>query len=128
MIIDTSAILAILLAESDAGRYEKTIAAASPCRMSVVALLGAAMVVESRGGQVAGLELDALLERAAIELIPVTGEQADAARRAWQRFGKGNHRAGLNFGDCFAYALAATYQEPLLFKGNDFSHTDLEEA
>jgi ribonuclease VapC len=96
--------------------------------MSAVALLEAAMVVESRGGTAAGLELDAFLEQAAIELMPVTREQTDAARRAWRRFGKGIHPAALNFGDCFAYALAKTHGEPLLFKGEDFSRTDVEEV
>lgn len=128
MIIDTSAVLAILFGEPDAARYEEAIAMAWPRRMSVAALLEAAMVVESRGGTAAGRELDLFLETASIELVPVTTEQADAARRAWRRFGKGNHPAGLNFGDCFVYALAATNQEPLLFKGEDFAHTDIEAA
>lgn len=128
MIIDTSAILAVLLGEPDAGRYEDAIAAAWPRRMSVVALLEAAMVVESRGGASAGQELDMLLEKSAVELVPVTPEHANAARRAWRRFGKGNHPAGLNFGDCFAYALAKTAGEPLLFKGEDFAQTDIEVA
>ncbi len=128
MIIDTSAILAILLGEPDAGRYEDAIAAAWPRRVSAVALLETAMIIESRGGVKAGHELDVLLEKAAIELFPVTSEHANAARRAWRRFGKGNHRAALNFGDCFAYALAKTTGEPLLFKGEDFTHTDIEPA
>ncbi len=128
MIIDTSAVLAILLGEPDAGRYEDAIAAAWPRRMSAVGLLEAAMVVESRGGAAAGHELDVLLEKAAVELVPVTSEQAIAARRAWRRFGKGNHPAGLNFGDCFAYALADTMGEPLLFKGGDFTRTDIAAA
>ena len=128
MIIDTSALLAILLGEPDAGRYEDAIAAAWPRRMSATALLEAAMVVESRGGAKAGHELDVLLEKAAVELVPVTSEHANAARHAWRRFGKGNHRAALNFGDCFAYALAKTTGEPLLFKGKDFTHTDIEPA
>ncbi len=128
MIIDTSALLAILLGEPDAGRYEDAIAAAWPRRMSAIALLEAAMVVESRGGAKAGHELDVLLEKAAVELVPVTSEHANAARLAWRRFGKGNHRAALNFGDCFAYALAKTTGEPLLFKGKDFTHTDIEPA
>ena len=128
MIIDTSALLAILLGEPDAGRYEDAIAAAWPRRMSAIALLEAAMVVESRGGAKAGHELDVLLEKAAVELVPVTSEHANAARRAWRRFGKGNHRASLNLGDCFAYALAKTTGEPLLFKGEDFNHTDVEPA
>ncbi len=128
MIIDTSALLAILLGEPDAGRYEDVIAAAWPRRMSAIALLEAAMVVESRGGAKAGHELDVLLEKAAVELVPVTSEHANAARRAWRRFGKGNHRAALNLGDCFAYALAKTTGEPLLFKGKNFAHTDVEPA
>ena len=128
MIIDTSALLAILLGEPDAGRYEDAIAAAWPRRMSAIALLEAAMVVESRGGAKAGHELDVLLEKAAVELVPVTSEHANAARLAWRRFGKGNHRAALNLGDCFAYALAKTTGEPLLFKGKDFTHTDIEPA
>jgi ribonuclease VapC len=68
------------------------------------------------------------LEETGIELAPVTGEQAEAARRAWRRFGRGNHAAGLNFGDCFAYALAEATREPLLFKGQDFELTDIEAA
>ncbi len=128
MIIDTSALLAILLGEPDAGRYEDAIAGAWPLRMSAIALLEAAMVVESRGGAKAGHELDVLLEKAAVELVPVTSEHANAARHAWRRFGKGNHRAALNLGDCFAYALAKTTGEPLLFKGKDFTHTDIEPA
>ena len=128
MIVDTSALLAILLGEADAPYYERTLAGAWPRRMSTVALLEAAMVVESRGGAAAGHELDELLARAEVELVPVTAEQAAAARRAWRRFGKGNHPAALNFGDCLAYALATTTGEPLLFKGNDFGRTDVERA
>ena len=128
MIIDTSAVLAVLLGEPDAEHYEKTIASALPRRMSVVGLLEAAIVLESRGGTAAADELDLFLQTAEIELAGVTAEQAQAARRAWRRFGKGNHPAGLNFGDCFAYALAETNNEPLLFKGEDFSRTDIEAA
>ena len=128
MIIDTSAILAVLLGESDARRYEDAIARAWPRRMSVVALLESAMVVEARGGVAAGHELDVMLEKAAVELVPVTFQHAVSARRAWRRFGKGNHPAALNFGDCFAYALAEATGEPLLFKGKDFSRTDIEAA
>ena len=86
------------------------------------------MVLESRSGPAAGHDLDALIQDAGIELEPVTVEQAQAARRAWRRFGKGNHPAGLNFGDCFAYALAEATREPLLFKGADFGLTDIEPA
>ena len=125
MIIDTSAIVAVLFAESDAARYERAIATAWPRRMSVVALLEAALVVESRGGPAAGQDLDLFLQEAEIELVPVTPEQTAVARLAWRRYGKGNHPAALNFGDCFAYALAQETGEPLLFKGEDFLLTDV---
>ena len=128
MIIDTSAVLAVLLAEPDAEHYEITIAHTLPRQMSAVGLLEAAIVLESRGGMAAANELDLFLQAAEIELVAVTAEQAQAARRAWRRFGKGNHPAGLNFGDCFAYALAETNNEPLLFKGEDFARTDIEAA
>ena len=128
MIVDTSAVLAVLFAEPDAGRYERAIAGASRCRMSVASLLEAAIVLESRTGAAAGHELDLFLERAPIELAPVTPDHAQAAQRAWRRFGRGNHPAGLNFGDCFAYALAEATREPLLFKGRDFALTDIEAA
>ena len=128
MIIDTSAVLAVLLAEPDAEHYEKIIAHTLPRQMSAVGLLEAAIILESRGGMAAADELDLFLQAAEIELVAVTAEQAQAARRAWRRFGKGNHPAGLNFGDCFAYALAETNNEPLLFKGEDFARTDIEAA
>ena len=96
--------------------------------MSAATLLEITIVLESRSGAAAGYELDAFLQEAEIELEPVTPEQAQAARRAWRRFGKGNHPAGLNYGDCFAYALAEATREPLLFKGQDFKLTDIEVA
>ena len=128
MIVDTSAVLAVLFGEPDAERYERAIAGSPRCRMSVASFLEAAIVLESRIGAAAGHELDLFLERAPIELVAVTPDHAQAARRAWRRFGKGNHPAGLNFGDCFAYALAETTGEPLLFKGEDFELTDIETA
>lgn len=128
MIVDSSAVLAILFGEADARRHASAIMAAYPCRMSVANVLEASIALERRGGATAAHELDALLERAEIELVPVTVEHLEAARRAWRRFGKGNHPAALNFGDCFAYALAWTTGEPLLFKGGDFSQTDIEAA
>ena len=96
--------------------------------MSTANFLEAALAVEGRAGLVGGQELDLFIERAAIELVPVSIEHAQAARRAWRRFGKGNHSAGLNFGDCFAYALAEVTGEPLLYKGEDFALTDVESA
>ena len=128
MIVDTSAVLAVLFDEPDAERYVRALAGASRCRMSVVSFLEAAIVLESRAGAAAGPDLDLLLERAPIELEPVTLEHAQAARRAWRRFGRGNHLAALNFGDCFAYALAEATREPLLFKGQDFALTDIDTA
>ena len=128
MILDSSAVLAILFSEADARRHAGAIMAASRCRMSVVNVLEASIVVERRGGDAAAQELDTLLERAEVELAPVTVEHLKAVRRAWRRFGKGNHPAALNFGDCFAYALAKATGEPLLFKGKDFAQTDIEAA
>ena len=128
MIIDTSAILAILFREPDAERFASAITAASSRRISAATLLETTIVLEGRSGPTAAHELDAFLKRAQIELEPVTPEQAQTARQAWRRFGKGNHPAGLNFGDCFAYALAKATREPLLFKGNDFELTDIPPA
>ena len=128
MIVDSSAVLAILFSEPDARRHAGAIMAASPCRMSVANVLEASIVVERRGGDTAAYELDTLLESAEIELVPVTVAHLEAARRAWRRFGKGNHPAALNFGDCFAYALAKVTGEPLLFKGEDFAQTDIKGA
>ena len=124
MIVDTSAILAILFGEPDAQRYAAALQTAPFCRMSVANALEATIVAERRGGAPAGEDLERFLEKFGIEPVPVTVEHLAAARRAWRRFGKGNHPAGLNFGDCFAYALAETAGEPLLFKGGDFAQTD----
>ena len=128
MIVDTSAILAVLFDEPDAERFTRAIAEAPHCRMSTANFLEAALVVEGRAGLAGGHELDLFVRRAAIELVPVSVEHAQAARQAWRRFGKGNHPAGLNFGDCFAYALAEVTGEPLLYKGEDFALTDVESA
>ena len=128
MIVDSSAVLAILFSEPDARRHAGAITAASPCRMSVANVLEASIVAEARSGDTAAHELDTLLQTAEVELVPVTLEHLEAARRAWRRFGKGNHPAALNFGDCFAYALAESMGEPLLFKGEDFTRTDIEAA
>ena len=127
MIVDTSAVLAVLFREPDAERYARAILTASPCRMSVASLLEASLVIGGRG-HATDAELDAFVEEAEVELMPVTREQVESARLAWRRFGKGNHEAALNFGDCFAYALARTTGEPLLFKGDDFKRTDVEAA
>ncbi len=96
--------------------------------MSVISLLEATTVIEGRRSSLTSQTLDDLLKRLNIELEPVSIEQAEVARRAWRTFGKGRHPAGLNFGDCFTYALASTTGAPLLFKGEDFGLTDLETA
>ena len=128
MIIDTSAILAIMLAEEDMIRYVEAIADASSRRMSAGTLLETYIVVEGKAGLAGVEQLNALVQRASIEVVPVTVDHVHTAHLAWRRFGKGNHPAGLNFGDCFAYALAEINGEPLLFKGQDFARTDIEAA
>ena len=128
MIVDSSALLAVLNREPDAEHYQTAILTAAPCRMSVANMLETSIVVESRGGADAGEELDAFIELAGIEPVAVTTEQLAAARQAWRRFGKGRHRAALNFGDCFAYALARVTGESLLYKGYDFARTDIPAA
>lgn len=128
MIVDTSAIVAILFEESEAERYHQAIVQAPHSRMSVANFLEAVMVLEGRSGLAAGRILDTYLQQARIVLEPVTVEQAHAARQAWRRYGRGNHPAALNYGDCFAYALAEVTREPLLFKGGDFVLTDVAVA
>jgi ribonuclease VapC len=126
MVIDTSALIAVLLGEPDAAHIARAIEAGSPRLLSAATLLEASIVIESRKGEAGGRELDLLLYRGAIEVVPVDQDQAEIARSAWRRFGKGRHPAALNYGDCFAYALASTRRLPLLFCGNDFTQTDLE--
>jgi ribonuclease VapC len=125
MVIDTSAIVAVLLDEANAVGIAQAIESGSPRLLSAANLLEASMVIESRKGEAGGRELDLLLYRAAIEVVAVDQDQAEIARLAWRRFGKGRHPAGLNYGDCFAYALAKNRRLPLLFQGDDFSHTDI---
>jgi ribonuclease VapC len=128
MIIDTSAVLAILFAEDDAERYADAIAGTEVRLMSAASYLEAGIVVDSQIGAAAGRQLDALISRAGIGVEAVTREHADIARQAYLDFGKGNHPARLNFGDCLAYALSNATGLPLLFKGDDFSKTDVESA
>lgn len=128
MVIDTSALLAILLNEPERRAFAEAIEAADSCSMSAASLLETSLVIESRFGAEGSRDLDQLVEKARIELVPFDAEQLAIARRAFSRFGKGRHLAGLNFGDCFAYALARHLGEPLLFKGKDFALTDIEEA
>jgi ribonuclease VapC len=128
MTLDTSAILAILQDEPEREEFLSRIGTAERRQVSAVSVLEAAMVLEGRRGEDAGSDLDLFLNRAAIEIVPFDSEQLNIARSAFRRFGKGRHRAGLNFGDCAAYALARWSDEPLLFKGEDFSATDVRQA
>jgi len=128
MVIDTSALIAVLLNEPDAPRIAEAIELASVRLLSVANFLEAAMVIESRKGEAAGRELDLALYRATIEVVPVDQDQAEIARLAWRRYGKSRHAAGLNYGDCFAYALARQRRLPLLFRGDDFVRTDIPRA
>ncbi|MEQ1888984.1 MAG: type II toxin-antitoxin system VapC family toxin [Alphaproteobacteria bacterium] len=125
MIIDTSALIAILFNESDAPIYARAIEQADSRRLSAANFVEAAMVAERFTGGRAGPRFDALLRTSRIVIEPFTVEQAHLARQAFLDYGKGRHAAGLNFGDCFAYALAKASGEPLLFKGADFARTDI---
>lgn len=128
MVIDTSALIAILLDEPERRAFTEAIESAESRRVSAATLLETAIVVESRFGPEGERDLDHLLETAGVDVEPVDAEQLRIARRAFSRYGKGRHAAGLNFGDCFAYALAKAVGEPLLFKGEDFGRTDIEPA
>ena len=125
MIIDTSALLAILLAEEDAAVFARAIALAARPAMSAASYLEAAIKADLHAQ---GSFLDALIEQLDIAIEPVTAEQARIARSAYRMFGKSNHPARLNYGDCFSYALAKATSEPLLFKGGDFARTDILSA
>ena len=129
MIVDSSALVAIVRNESDAADYAAALANAPAVAMSAVNWTEAAIVVDSARDPAASRRFDELIRVARIDVVAVTPEQATTARQAYRDFGRGSgHRAGLNFGDCFAYALASTTGRPLLFKGNDFTHTDLTSA
>jgi ribonuclease VapC len=125
MVLDTSALLAILQDEPERRAFNVAIEAADSRVLSTASFVEASVVLEVRYGAEAVRELDAFIDRAGITLVPVDAEQARVARLAFSRYGKGRHRASLNFGDCFAYALALTRGESLLYKGDDFLHTDL---
>ena len=125
MIVDTSVIIAILKDEPDAARIGDVLGRSEVCRMSAVNYVETGVVIDGNGNAVLSRRLDDLLRDVEIGIEPVTVNQARIAREAYRDFGKGRHRAGLNFGDCFSYALAKVMGEPLLFKGDDFTHTDI---
>jgi ribonuclease VapC len=128
MILDTSALLAILLDERERAEFVARIEADPRRMVSAASALEAAMVLEGRKGDEAGGDLDVFLRTASVEIVPFDHDQLAIARSAFRRFGKGRHAAGLNFGDCIAYALSRWTGEPLLYKGTDFSSTDVTRA
>jgi ribonuclease VapC len=129
MILDTSVLIAILMNEPEAQRFSALIAEDPDCRISAANYLEAAIVTDGVRNPVLSRRLDEIIRDAEISIEPVTESQARIAREAYRDFGKGSgHPAQLNFGDCFAYALARDQREPLLFKGSDFSETDLTSA
>jgi len=126
MIVDSSAIIAVLRNEPDAAAISAALQQAPICRMSAVTYVEAAVVTDSNGNPVLSRRFDDLLRDVKMRVESVTFDHARIARQAYRDFGKGRHKAGLNFGDCFAYALAKDLDEPLLFKGDDFRHTDVD--
>ena len=128
MIVDTSALIAILYAEDDAQTFAQAIAVAEYRLLSAATYVEAGIVIDRQRGAAAGRQLDALIDKAGIVVEPVTRRHADLARQAYLEFGKGQHPAALNFGDCFSYALAKSLAMPLLYKGDDFRRTDVEAA
>jgi len=128
MVIDSSAVLAILQDEPERRSFNALIVAARSCSLSAATLGELSIVVQARFGAEGQSDLDLFLRTAQVEIVSFTREHSDLARTAFARFGMGRHRAGLNLGDCFSYALARFLDEPLLFKGDDFLHTDLRSA
>ena len=128
MILDTSAVLAILFEEPEAPDFANAIGDAESCTISAATFVEVSIIVEARKGD-GGIRMwDLFFREAGLVVEAVTEEHARTASRAWSKFGKGRHPAGLNFGDCFSYALAKITTEPLLFKGSDFSQTDIVPA
>jgi ribonuclease VapC len=125
MVLDISGVLALLFNEPEADAIEVALDRDAVRLISAASYVEAAIVVEARLGETGGREFDLLVHKAAIEIVAVTAEQAEVARDAWRRFGRGRHEAQLNVGDCFAYALAVVSGEPLLCKGDDFAKTDI---
>ena len=128
MIVDSSALVAILFKEPDAGAFAEALQRAGSRAVAAPTLVETAMVAEGRTQPAMGEALDELLRAMRAEIVPFTAEHAAIARQAWRRFGKGRHQAALNLGDCFAYALAIARDDTLLFKGDDFAQTDVKRA
>lgn len=128
IVVDSSALLAIYFDEPEKASFAEAIISADTPRIGAANLLEASMVAEARNGEPGGRDLDRLVDTLGIEVVAFDAGQIAAARAAFRRFGKGRHRAALNFGDCFAYGLAKTLDLPLLFKGEDFGLTDIKRA
>lgn len=128
MVVDTSALIAVLLSEPQASELVGVFESGVPLRMSAASLAEGGIVMQRRQGDEGETRFDRLVRRLDIEIVSVGREHAEIARAAFRRFGKGRHAAALNFGDCFSYALARALGEPLLFVGNDFSRTDVDVA
>ena len=128
MVIDSSALLAVLLGEPEAEMIAHAIAADPRRLASAFSILETAIVIETKKGENAGRELDLLVHRAQIDVVVMDGGQVELARSAYRKFGKGRHPAGLTIGDCCSYALSRYTGEPLLFKGEDFARTDVARA
>jgi len=128
MIVDTSALIAVLLKEEEEDLFARTMLHANSLKMSAADWFEAAIVVDQRPHPGAGYVFEDYIQFLKLEIVPVTVDIAYLARSAYARFGKGQHKASLNYGDCFSYALAKHTGEPLLFKGNDFAQTDIQRA
>lgn len=129
IVVDSSALVAILRREPEADAFLEVIAAADRCLLSAVSLLETSMVLAGRSGDASSwIELDEVVAQADIEVVPQDAALTEAARAAFLRYGKGRHGAALNLGDCAVYALASSRNLPLLFKGDDFTRTDVEAA
>ncbi len=126
MVLDSSAIIAILLQEPETARLASAIADNPPNFLSAASLVEASIVIDTRRGDEGARDLNLFLYHAGIEIVPVDTEQAEVARAAWRKYGKGRHKVGLNYGNCFSYALAKATGAPLPYKGNDFALTDLK--
>ena len=128
MVIDSSALLAILFNEAEQRQFNEKIEADAIRFLSAASYLEAATIIDDRLGYEGARDLKLFIAEAEIEIVPVTLEQAEIVREAYRNYGRGNHPARLNYGDCFAYALAKATQQPLLFKGEDFAKTDIAAA
>lgn len=126
MVVDTSALLAIFLSEPEREKLLDKILQSQSRLVSAGNVLETGIVLEAKKGEAAGREFDLFLIRVDLQIVSVDTEQVETARSAWHKYGKGRHQAGLNFGDCFSYALAKSSGEPLLAKGTDFALTDIE--